>query len=360
MKCTAARHYCLQSCTSSWPGCMKALWGGAWLRCISCTPSEFPSEFSILALMGYDRYLAICDPLHYHSIMSQSRMGKLVSFTVLYPFLLFAGFYSLTVRLSFCGRVIPKLYCVNMELVKNSCSSVSYISILGLSLIVAFVVPQLLLIIFSYVQISRVCWKLKKESRRNALRTCVPHFLSLLNYTIGSLFEIAQTRLDMSHVISELQILLSLYFIVITPVANPVLYGLGTQIIRVHLMKLFLRHRILPAKPAKQRFEHRQSHVTCQKHWKHCALVLKACSQNTDNCPVFSLILNEIDCISKICFHCVAKYKTVLTFLHWGIPFNDYCLLTSVSCLDMRNSLEITISNKLILLIKDTWRWSNT
>lgn len=226
------------------------------------------SEFSILALMGYDRYLAICDPLHYQNIMSQSRMAKLVAFTVLYPFLLFAGFYSLTLRLSFCGRVIPKLYCVNMELVKNSCSSVSYISILGLALIMAFVVPQLLLILFSYVQISRVCWKLKKESRRNALRTCVPHLLSLLNYTIGSLFEIAQTRIDMSDVIAEFQILLSLYFIVITPVANSVLYGLGTQIIRVHLMKLFLRHRILPAKSAKQRFqpEHRQSHVTCQKH----------------------------------------------------------------------------------------------
>lgn len=226
------------------------------------------SEFCILALMGYDRYLAICDPLHYHSIMSQSRMGKFVAFTVIYPFLLFAAFYSLTARLSFCGRVIPKLYCVNMEVVKNSCSKVSYISSIGLSLILVFVVPQLLLILFSYVQISRVCWKLKKDSRRNALRTCVPHLLSLLNYTIGALFEIVQTRLDMSHVVAEIQILLSLYFIVITPVANPVLYGLGTQIIRVHLIKLFVSHKILPAKSAKQRFklEHKQSHVTCQKH----------------------------------------------------------------------------------------------
>lgn len=226
------------------------------------------SEFCILALMGYDRYLAICNPLHYCSIMSRSRTGKLVAFTVLYTMLLFACFYSLTLRLSFCGRVIPKLYCVNMELVKNSCSNASYISILGLSLIMVFVAPQLLLIIFSYVQISRVCLKLKKESRRTALRTCVPHLLSLLNYTIGSLFEIVQTRLDMSHVIAEMQILLSLYFIVIAPVANPVLYGLGTQIVRVHLMKLFLRRRIRPAKSVKRRcqLEHRQSEATRQKH----------------------------------------------------------------------------------------------
>lgn len=209
------------------------------------------AEFCILALMGYDRYLAICSPLHYHSTMSQSRMGKLVAFTVLYPVVLIGCYFSLSLQLSFCGRAIPKLYCVNMELVKNSCSNVSYISIIGLFLILIFVVPQLLLILFSYMQISRVCWKLKKESRRNALRTCVPHLLSLLSYTIGSLFEIAQTRLDMSYVITEIQILLSLYFIVITPVVNPVVYGLGTQIIRVRLMKLFLGQRILPAKSIK-------------------------------------------------------------------------------------------------------------
>lgn len=206
------------------------------------------SEFCILALMGYDRYLAICSPLHYHSTMSQSRMKKLVAFTVLYPFVLFGCYFSLTVQLNFCGRAIPKLYCVNMELVKNSCSNVTYISIIGLLLIFVFVVPQLLLILFSYLQISRVCWKLKKESRRNALRTCIPHLLSLLNYTIGSLFEIIQTRLNMSHVITEIQILLSLYFIVITPVVNPVLYGLGIQLIRVRLLKLFIGQRILPAK----------------------------------------------------------------------------------------------------------------
>lgn len=209
------------------------------------------AEFCILALMGYDRYLAICSPLHYHSTMSQSRMGKLVALTVLYPMLLVGCYFSLSVQLSFCGRTIPKLYCVNMELVKNSCSNASYISIVGLFLIFVFVVPQLLLILFSYIQVSRVCWKLQKESRRNALKTCVPHLLSLLNYTLGALFEIAQTRFDMSYVIAEIQIVLSLYFIVITPVVNPVMYGLGTQLIRVRLMKLFLGQRILRAKSKK-------------------------------------------------------------------------------------------------------------
>ncbi|XP_073335307.1 olfactory receptor 52D1-like [Pagrus major] len=212
------------------------------------------AEFCILALMGYDRYVAICYPLYYHSIMSYSKTIKLIALAALYPTILFGCFYSLTLRLSFCGKIIPKLYCVNMELVKNSCSNASYISIVGLLLILVLVMPQLVMIVFSYVQIARVCWRLSRDSQSNALKTCIPHLLSLLNFTIGSLFEIIQTRFYMSHVAVKLRILLSLYFIVIPPIANPVLYGLGTQIIRVHLLKLFFRHKILPTKLAKAVF----------------------------------------------------------------------------------------------------------
>ncbi|XP_041658204.1 olfactory receptor 52K1-like [Cheilinus undulatus] len=206
------------------------------------------AEFFILAVMGYDRYVAICYPLHYHSIMSYSKMSKLVALASLYPLILFALYYSLTLQLSFCGKLVPKLYCVNMELVKNSCTTVPYISIVGLILILVFVVPQVLMIVFSYIQIARVCRKLLRESQGSALKTCIPHLLSLLNYTIGSLFEIIQTRFDMTHVAAEARVFLSLYFIIIPSVANPVLYGLGTQIVRVYILRLFIRQKILPAK----------------------------------------------------------------------------------------------------------------
>ncbi|XP_068456234.1 olfactory receptor 52D1-like [Clinocottus analis] len=206
------------------------------------------AEFLILAVMGYDRYVAICLPLHYTSIMSNSKIGKLVALAGLYPLILFGCFYSLTLQLSFCGNVIPKLYCVNMELVKNACSNSSklYISTVGLVLILFFVVPQVVIIVFSYVKILRVCRKLSRESQRKALKTCFPHLLSLLNYTIGSCFEIIQTRFDMTFVSIETRIFLSLYFIIIPPIANPLLYGLGTQIVRVHILNLLVRYKILP------------------------------------------------------------------------------------------------------------------
>ncbi|XP_035035070.1 olfactory receptor 52D1-like [Hippoglossus stenolepis] len=209
------------------------------------------AEFCILAVMGYDRYVAICNPLQYHSIISNSKIGKLALLAGMYPAVVFGGFYSLTIRLRFCGKVLPKMYCVNMELVKNSCSPAPYISILGLVLILFLVLPQILLIVFSYAQISRVCRKLSRESQRNALKTCLPHLLSLTNFTIASLFEIIQNRFNMSHIAIEARIFLSLYFIILPPLTNPVLYGLGTQMVRVKILKLFVRYKMLPTLLAK-------------------------------------------------------------------------------------------------------------
>lgn len=209
------------------------------------------AEFCILAVMGYDRYVAICQPLHYHTIMPNAKAIKLGVLAGAYTFVIFGIFFSLTLQLSFCGKVVPKLYCVNMELVKNSCSPVPYISIVGLVFILFLVAPHVVMIVFSYLQISRVCLKLSKESKTSALKTCIPHLLSLLNYTIGSFFEMIQSRFNMSHIAVEARIALSLYFVLLTPIANPVLYGLGTQKVRIHIMKLFLRHKILPTLLAK-------------------------------------------------------------------------------------------------------------
>ncbi|XP_028277994.1 olfactory receptor 52K1-like [Parambassis ranga] len=204
-------------------------------------------EFSILALMGYDRYVAICYPLHYHTIMSTSKMLKLIVFIGLYPLIVFGCLYSLTIQLRFCGNVIPKLYCVNMELVKNSCLNPQYISIVGLVFIFILIVPHVVMILFSYVQISRVCRKLSKESQYNALKTCIPHLISFFNYTIGSLFEIIQSRFQMTHVALETRIFLSLYFIITPPIINPIVYGLGTHLVRAHILKLFLPRKLAKA-----------------------------------------------------------------------------------------------------------------
>lgn len=188
-----------------------------------------------------------------HSITTASCLIKKHASSLhlqVYTHLLFLHLFT-PLQLSFCGKVMPKLYCVNMELVKNSCRNAQYISTVGLAILVLFIVPQLVMIVFSYTHILRVCRTFPKESQANAFRTCVPHLLSLLNYTIASLFEVIQTRFNMSHVAVEAQIFLSLYFIIIPPIANPVLYGLGTQTVRGCIMKLFIKNKVMTTVLAK-------------------------------------------------------------------------------------------------------------
>ena len=78
---------------------------------IYCLHSCATVEFTILAVMGYDRYVAICFPLHYHIRMSPKKAYAAIVLSWFIPFLYFALYFILTVRLSFCGKFIEKVYC---------------------------------------------------------------------------------------------------------------------------------------------------------------------------------------------------------------------------------------------------------
>ncbi|XP_023260588.1 olfactory receptor 52L1-like [Seriola lalandi dorsalis] len=198
------------------------------------------TEFTILAAMSYDRYVAICYPLPYHAIMSQ-RLVKLIVFTWLYPMLAFLIVFILTLQLRFCERTIEKVYCVNYLLVKLACTDTSIMNIVGLLSVVLYMIPQLIMIFYSYAHILRICLLSFSKSRLKALRTCTPHLLAIINYSIGCFFEIAQSRFNVSHLPYETKLFLSLYFLIFPSILNPAIYGLSIQVIRVRLFGLFSR-----------------------------------------------------------------------------------------------------------------------
>lgn len=197
-------------------------------------------EFTILAAMSYDRYVAICFPLIYHTIMSQ-RIVKLIVFTWLYPLLAFIIVLVFTLRLRFCEGTIEKVYCVNYSLVRLACTDTSIVNIVGLLSVVLYTLPQIFLIFYTYANILRICIKSFSKSRLKALRTCTPHLLAISNYSIGCFFEIAQSRLNMNNVPYQTRLFLSLYFLIFPPILNPAIYGLSIQLIRTRLFRLFSR-----------------------------------------------------------------------------------------------------------------------
>ncbi|XP_061072379.1 olfactory receptor 1D2-like [Conger conger] len=139
-------------------------------------------EFTILAVMAYDRYVAICHPLHYHLLMS------------------------------------PRM------------------------VLLAIALSWIVMILFSYAQILRVCLHASKESQIKAFQTCSPHLVTVIIYSVGCLFKLTHTysQFNMSNVPYKANLFMSLYFLIIPPLFNPLIYGISIQAIRVQLLRLFI------------------------------------------------------------------------------------------------------------------------
>ncbi|XP_033994366.1 olfactory receptor 11A1-like [Trematomus bernacchii] len=211
---------------------------------IFCLYTYANIQFCNLAVMSYDRYLAICYPLQYNTRMTYNKAVIFIILLWLYSFVKFTITLSLNIRLTLCGNIINSLYCNNHLVVKLACSDTQVNNIYGLFSIVLTILVPVVPILFSYMRILRVCFSGSKQTRQKAVSTCTPHLVSLLNFSFGCSFEILQSRFDMSGVPSVLRIILSLYFLIIQPLMNPVMYGLQMSKLR-NICKHVLCYKLL-------------------------------------------------------------------------------------------------------------------
>ncbi|XP_068441867.1 olfactory receptor 11A1-like [Clinocottus analis] len=193
---------------------------------IFCVYSYVSVEFSNLAVMSYDRYLAICCPLQYNAQMTFNKVALLIAVPWLYSFLTIVVLISLIAPLQLCGNVIDRVYCLNYSIVKLACSDTRVNNIYGLIITFLTVFGPVSVIFYTYVKIFRVCFSGSKQTRQKALSTCSPHLAALLNFSFGVCFEVSQSRFDMTGVHRILKIVLSLYFLTCQPLFSPVMYGL--------------------------------------------------------------------------------------------------------------------------------------
>ncbi|XP_033487313.2 olfactory receptor 6E1-like [Epinephelus lanceolatus] len=190
-------------------------------------------EYFNLAVMSYDRYLAICCPLRYNTQMSFSKITMLIAVTWFYPLLFCLVMTSLTSSLQLCGSIIQKVYCDNHAVIKLACGDTTAVNISGFFISLLSVFSLLLLILYTYGKILKVCFSGSKQTRQKAVSTCTPHLISLLNFTFGVLFEIVSSRFDMNNLPNVLRIFLSLYWFTCQPLLSPLVYGLNMSKIRI-------------------------------------------------------------------------------------------------------------------------------
>ncbi|XP_042350660.1 olfactory receptor 49-like [Plectropomus leopardus] len=182
------------------------------------------TDFSVLALMAYDRYVAICRPLEYHSVMTKHRAVVLAFFSRLLPLLCQTILMIMTSKMELCGSHIEKLYCENWSILKLSCNSITTNNIVGF-IIIFFYFGHDLFIFCSYVQLVKYTLK-SREGRRKFMKTCVPHLLCLLNISVALLFDLMYTRYGSSSISPSVKNFMAIQFLMIPPVLNPIIYGL--------------------------------------------------------------------------------------------------------------------------------------
>ncbi|XP_026861602.2 olfactory receptor 142-like [Electrophorus electricus] len=212
----------------SYTGCLSQICSIYWY--IFC-------EFTSLTVMAYDRYLAICKPLEYHCIMTHQMVIKLLLCIWLFSFLETSVGVSLTAQLSLCGNGIDKLYCFNWDVVKLSCTDATVINLYGYIVMFSHS-SQAVFIIISYIRIIKASLKSKTE-RVKFMQTCLPHLITLTNFTISLLLDILCARYGKGDGLRALRNILGIEFLVVPPLLNPIIYGIRITQIRSRFVKMY-------------------------------------------------------------------------------------------------------------------------
>ncbi|XP_007443277.1 olfactory receptor 6F1-like [Python bivittatus] len=185
-------------------------------------------ETYLLAAMSYDRYLAICRPLHYASIM-HGKIGVQIMIVVwIGSFLANCLTISLLSQLSFCGpNVINHYFCDLIPLEKLSCSDTTLVQLVTFLLTVIFTVTPFLLTLISYICIIVTILKISSAvGRQKAFSTCSSHLIVVCLF-YGTL--IIVYILPDTPSLRDLNKVFSIFYTVLTPLINPLIYSLRNQ-----------------------------------------------------------------------------------------------------------------------------------
>ncbi|KAM4796216.1 olfactory receptor 6N1-like [Rhinophrynus dorsalis] len=199
-------------------------------------------ELFSFAIMAYDTYLAVCHPLRYVTLMTNEKVVKLITGSLIFSFISVLIAVLLSARLPFCGLQIKNVFCDTMSLVILSCVNTSVNNLYGGIATIAVLVFTILIIVYSYMRIIFVCLKVFKGAYEKAIHTLVTHFLNFSIFLVGGLFIFVRHRLESANLHIATHTFLSITILTFPPFFSPVIYGLRTKALKIkviqHLQKI--------------------------------------------------------------------------------------------------------------------------
>ncbi|XP_069366351.1 olfactory receptor 2C3-like [Paralichthys olivaceus] len=188
---------------------------------------------TLLAAMAYDRYIAVCEPLRYHAIMTSARLYTCCVLAWSVALLCIGVLFTLHMNVPLCGNTIQHVYCSNRAIMNLACRSTPSNNIYGLSMSWSLSTGIFVIIAFSYFRILHASVKRGRAGSRvcsKAFQTCASHLIVYVLYEISSVIIIVSHRIaSLSHNIKKF---FSILFIIIPPAINPIIYGLVSKELR--------------------------------------------------------------------------------------------------------------------------------
>ncbi|KAM6289010.1 olfactory receptor 14J1-like [Aegotheles albertisi] len=201
------------------------------------------AEFYLLTVMSYDRYIAICKPLHYGTLLGSRACVHMAAAAWGSGFLNALLHTANTFSLPLCQcNVLDQSFCEIPQILKVSCSH-SYLRELGVVVFTLFLAfGCFVFIVVSYVQIFRVVLRIPSEQgRHKAFSTCLPHLAVVSLFVSTALFAYLKPP-SISY--PSLDLVVAVLYLVVPPAVNPLIYSMRNRDIKDALLKLLQRTQI--------------------------------------------------------------------------------------------------------------------
>ncbi|NXI90843.1 O14J1 protein, partial [Psophia crepitans] len=196
------------------------------------------AEFSLLTVMAYDRYVAICQPLHYGTLLGSRACVHMAAAAWGAGFLNSVLHTANTFSIPLCqGNVVDQFFCEVPQILKLSCSDSDHLREVALTVISLFVgFGCFVFIVVSYVQIFRAVLKIPSEQgRHKPFSTCLPHLAVVFLFVSTAMFAYLKPPSISS---PSLDLVVAVLYSVVPPALNPLIYSMRNQELKDTALKL--------------------------------------------------------------------------------------------------------------------------
>ncbi|XP_006263304.1 olfactory receptor 14I1 [Alligator mississippiensis] len=195
------------------------------------------ADLCILTVMAYDRYVAICKPLHYEMVMNRRACVQMASSawvagmlnSIMHTWNMFA--------FTFCqGNVVDLFFCEIPQLLKLSCSDTYFRELFMMFISFCLILSCFILIVASYIQIFSAVLRIPSDQgRHKAFSTCLPHLIVVSLFIFSGIFAYFKPT---SHSPSGVDLIAAAIYSVVPPMMNPIIYSMRNKEILAAMRKL--------------------------------------------------------------------------------------------------------------------------